>query len=326
MRASELPVMHESTEEVAGRTRIRVNGVSVAVTSAEVVDRLVIVQGGWLRIASVFDEDLVEGDHVTSPETFKTGLINSGLNADLFTFRQKIPDTLPLYPNYKQEFDSFAVIPITTYPEWLKLAKSDVRSAINKSVKRGVITKQIECDDNFIAGVMRIYNETPIRQGRPFWHFNKDFDTVKEMTKTYIERSIFVGAYLGEQLVGFIKMVIVGNICCTLHVISMMRYSDKKPTNALIAKAVEICANKGLSHLVYGNFIYKDPKSSLTEFKQRNGFREMLIPRYYIPLTQKGRVALKTGLHHGVSARLPLGVWRALSKGRAMIWKVKAGV
>ena len=318
--------MSESTEDVVGRTQIRVNGASVAVTSAEVDDRLVIVQGDWLRIASVFDEDLVEGDIVSNPARFMNGLITCGIEADLFTFRQKIPDTLPHYPDYRHEFDSFAVIPITTYPDWLQLAKSDVRSAINKSVKRGLITKEVECDDRFIAGVVQIYNETPIRQGRPFWHFNKDFEAVKEMTRTYLERSIFVGAYLGEQLVGFIKMVTVANICCTLHVISMMKSSDKKPTNALIAKAVEICASRGLSHLVYGNFIYKDPKSSLTEFKQRNGFREMLIPRYYIPLTHKGRIALKTGLHHGVSARLPIGVWRALSKGRAILWKAKAGV
>lgn len=311
-------------QNVIGRTEIRIKGAPVTVRSAEVHGRLVIVEGKWLRVASIYDEDLVEGNAIENPQSFVKGLMTSDLKADLFTFRQKIPDTVPLYNELGPEYDSFAVIPITTYSEWLQnLAKSDVRSAINKSIKRGLVTRQAECDDQFIRGVVNIYNESPIRQGRPFWHYGKDFETVKQMTRTYIERSIFVASYLDDQLVGFIKMVKVGNVCCTLHVISMMKYSDKKPTNALIGKAVEICASHGFSHLVYGNFVYKDPSSSLTEFKKRNGFREMLIPRYYLPLTYRGRLALRTKLHHGVSARLPLGVWRALSNARAIAWKVR---
>ena len=34
-------------------------------------------------------------------------------------------------------------------------------------------------DDEFITGMTRIFNETPVRQGRRFWHYGKDFDTVR---------------------------------------------------------------------------------------------------------------------------------------------------
>ena len=59
--------------------------------------------------------------------------------------------------------------------------------------------------------------------------------------------------------------------------------------NALIAKAAEVCEQKGISHLIYGQFIYGNKRrSSLVEFKRRNGFEQVNFPRYYIPLTLKG--------------------------------------
>ena len=44
--------------------------------------------------------------------------------------------------------------------------------------------------------------------------------------------------------------------------------------------------------MTYCNYVYNDPDSSLTEFKRRNGFEQVLVPRYYIPLTLKGEIAL----------------------------------
>ena len=44
-------------------------------------------------------------------------------------------------------------------------------------------------------------------------------------------------------------MVYVGNIAKTMNVIGKEKYFRKRPTNALIAKAVEICAQKGIAYL-----------------------------------------------------------------------------
>src|SRR5205085_11431138 len=83
-------------------------------------------------------------------------------------------------------------------------------------------------------------------------------------------------------------------------------HSDKRPTNALIAKAVEICAGKGLSYLTYCRYLDGgNEQSPLTEFKRRNGFEQLLYPRYFIPLNLKGKLALRLGLHHGLRNRLP---------------------
>lgn len=306
-----------------GRTETRVKGKAVWVPSTEVQGRNVTVSGGWLRLAAVQDEDWIEGETTSDPASFVSQVKETGLDADIFTFAQRFPDTAPRFA-YHLEHDSLAAVPITTYQEWLgKQAKYDVRSAVKKAVKLGVVTKQVDFDDDLVRGIVAIYNESPFRQGKPFWHYNKDFETIKQMSSTYLERATFIGAYYQGELVGFIKMVKVGNVAFTFHVISMIKHFDKKPTNALLAKAVEICAANGMSHLVYGNFIYRDPKSSLTEFKRRSGFQEASVPRYYIPLTRKGKAALALNLHRGIDGLLPQGVWRMLLNARALLLKLR---
>ena len=140
---------------------------------------------------------------------------------------------------------------------------------------------------------------------------------------TYLERSEFIGAYYENELIGFIKMVYVDRIAKTLHVISRTKHASKKPTNALIAKAVDICEQKKITHLVYGNYRYGDMNSSLTEFKRRNGFEEICVPRYYIPLTTKGRLCLELGLHHGIKPVLPRSILRALRSARSKFYKLQ---
>jgi hypothetical protein len=156
---------------------------------------------------------------------------------------------------------------------------------------------------------MEIYNETPFRQGRKFWHYGKDFATVKAENGTYAERSEFIGAYVGTELIGFLKMVYVGKVANIMQILSKVSHQDKKPMNALIAKAVEICGEKGMSHLLYRKYFYhKNRPDALTEFKRRNGFEQVLVPRYFVALTAKGRLALKLKLHHGLKEKIPEGV------------------
>jgi hypothetical protein len=86
----------------------------------------------------------------------------------------------------------------------------------------------------------------------------------------------------------------------------MIKHRDKAPTNGLVAKAVEICSTKQIPYLVYDKFVYgRKGADKLTEFKEGCGFEKVDIPRYYIPLSLKGRFALKHGLHHGLFGALP---------------------
>ena len=308
-----------SQEEIMNRDHasVETRGKTINVPSAQINGGIVIVTGRLIKIAAIKDEYLLEDNPIGDPESFVSRLRESRLRADIFTFTQRLPDTAPKY-KYHLEWDSAAVTPITNFSDWWeRRAEYDVRKAVKRAKRLGVVVKSSEFDDAFVEGICRIYNESPVRQGKVFWHYRKDFNTVKRENSTYLERSVFIGAYYKDELIGFIRMVYVGTIATTLQVISQKGHFDKKPMSALIAKAVEICESKGVSHLVYGSYRNDDPNSSLTEFKRRNGFEEVLLPRYYIPLTLKGRIVLALRLHHGPAARIPKPLLNQLRKMRS---------
>lgn len=305
---------------VGDSIEIQVKGKAVRVPCACINGRTVITAGRAIKIASIMDEQLLDGETVGDPEIFIAQLRQTSLKADIFTFVQKLPDVVPKH-KYHLEWDNAAVIPITSYSNWLESrVEYDVRKAIKRAKRLGVVVEVATFDDAFVEGIRGIYNESPVRQGKAFWHYQKNFATVKRENSTYLDRSGFIGAYCNGELIGFIRMVYVDTIATTLQVITQKKHFDKKPMNALIAKAVEVCEQKGLSHFVYGSYIYTDANSSLTEFKRRNGFEEALIPRYYIPLTWKGGVALKLNLHRQLAGWIPQPV-SALLRSMRNRWR-----
>lgn len=308
------------------QTEIRVKGKPVRVPSAEIQGRTVITSGNWLRIAAAQDEDLIEDDTVADPKSFVSHLKQTGLNADIFTFSQRLPEITPKHKCHL-EWDNLAVIPITTFSDWWdNRVESSVRRAVRKAAKLGLVVKRAEFDDEFVRGIVSINDETPVRQGKAFWHFQKSFEAVKQENSTYSERNVFFGAYYENELVGYIRLTYVGRVASIIQVLGKMKHFDKRPVNALIAKVVEFCEQDGASHLMYCNYVYNDPNSSLTEFKRRSGFEQVLVPRYYIPLTFKGKMALRLGLHRGLAQRLPKPVISQLLKIRSLWYgrKLKA--
>ena len=62
----------------------------------------------------------------------------------------------------------------------------------------------------------------------------------------------------------------------------------------------------GIPYLVYSNFSYgKKQRDGLSDFKERNGFQRIDLPRYYVPLTRTGRAAFRLGLHRGFVDHFP---------------------
>ncbi len=301
---------------------IRVKGKTKAVPSIQVGDRTIIVMGKWIKVASIFEESLIEEEIVADPEIFITELRKGQPKADIFTFAQKLPDVEPKY-RYHTEWDNAAAIPITSYEDWFrKRIGNDVRQNVRKSGKRGLVLNNVSFDDEFVRGIVDIYNETPIRQGRPFWHYGQDFDTVKKRTSHCVERSYFIGAYYRDELVGFIKLLRTGTVADIVLIVCKERHRDKKPTNALIAKAVELCVRERIDFLTYAQFFYqKKSFSSLAEFKRRNGFEPIRFPRYYVPLTQKGRLGIMLNLHHGIKGVVPESVLDILRNIRARFYR-----
>jgi hypothetical protein len=300
-----------------GGSELEIKGRRVVVPSTEIDERNVVTTGKWLKVAAVRHEELVEGPVLANPESFILKLKRSGLKADILTFAQKLPETTPMYTYFK-EWENVAAIPVTTYDRWLKeSAEYSIRKAINKAKKLGVVAKVVEFSDEFVKATCPIYNETSVRQGKTFWHYGKAFETIKSSLETYVDRSTFIGAYLQDELIGFMKITWVETTGTITQILSMKQHFDKRPNNALLAKAVEICAAEGKSHFIYGSYVYYDPNSSLTEFKRRNGFEPVALPRYFIPLTPKGKLSLALGLHRGIAANTPKPVMRQFLKIRS---------
>jgi hypothetical protein len=258
----------------------------------------ITVSGKFVKIARLEEEWY---EDIDDPMSLISKLKNSNVKADIFTFWQRLPDIEPKF-NYYMEWDPIAALPIKSYDYWhKKQINNNAKRAVKKAEKIGVIVKESSYEDEFIRGMTEIFNETPIRQGRPFWHYGKDFDTVKQEFSKNLFREDLIGAYYNDELIGFIMLAYAGKYALTGQIISKIKHRNKYPNNALIAKAVEICLKKKISYLVY----LKWNRGSLTEFKRRNGFQKFDLPRYYAPITLKGTIALKLKLHHGFIAKLP---------------------
>jgi hypothetical protein len=113
-------------------------------------------------------------------------------------------------------------------------------------------------------------------------------------------------------MIGVIMLGNAGTFGVTGQIISSLKHRDKATNNALVAKAVEVCEKLGLTHLVY--LFWSD--DSLSEFKRRCGFERTRVPRYFVPLTMKGRMGLRAGLHRGWMSMVPPRVKAPLKRLR----------
>lgn len=283
--------------------------------------RRVVASRGWLKVARIFDEPWLDLPPLENPEAFVQVLRDLGSDADVFTFSQSLPHTEPRFVTFHQEWDNIAVAPSHDFKAWWESLPQESRKNVRRSQKRGVTVRRVVFDDELARGIKAIYDETPFRQGRRFWHYGKDFATVKRENSSYLERSDFVGAFLDGQLIGFIKMVRVGPSARIMQILSMNRHFDKNVTNALITAAMEVCAEQKVPHFIYGQYIYGNKhSSSVTEFKRRNSFKQVLLPRYYIPMTLKGRAALAAGAHRGLAELLPEPMINFMLDSRSFVY------
>ena len=240
-------------------------------------------------------------EFVDDPEPWIEKLRTGPFPADLVTFIQRIPERNRRH-HYYCEPDKTAVLHITDYQRWWKEQINDkTRNMVRKAEKKGVLLRTVQLDDQFLCGVKAIYDESPLRQGRPFKHFDKDIQTLRREHETFLDRSEFIGAYANERLIGFVKLVFQQGWASMMQIIASLSEREKAPTNALIAKAVERCSERGVPMLQYGSW----SRGGLGQFKLHHGFTCVEVPRYFVPLTAMGQIALRFGLHRKLSDKLP---------------------
>jgi len=290
----------------------------------KVCGREVVTRGGLVKIASLDGEKyLVLDEPIPAIETLRSG----GARADLFTFLQRLPESAPKF-DYPFEMDNLAAMPITTYEDWWnKQIRSLARNRARQAEKRGVTLRQIPFDDETVRGIWEIYNECPVRQGKAFPHYGKSIETVRKISATFLDTSIFIGAFFEGKMIGFVKLVAdqTWTQANLMHILSLVSHKEKAPTNALLAQSVRACADKGIKYLVYQNFVYGNKQGDgLSNFKEINGFQRFDVPRYYVPLTRWGSFALSAKLHLPLADRLPKTVAAKLRQLRTAWYRTKS--
>jgi hypothetical protein len=298
-----------------------------------------LTQGRWLKQTRLANEGY---EFVRDVPGFASALQASGRASDWFTVTHSIGAALATPTAGRAEavdpsashahiadppkrgtvasWDEQAVLPLQSYEHWwTKQINDKTRNMVRKGGKKGVELRPFALDDAAVSGIQAIYNEHPLRQGKPFKHYGKTLDVLHAEHATFADRSTFVGAYLGDQMIGFIKLVRhpawmhQPGWASLMQIVSLVAHRDKAPTNALIAKAVELCTADGLPALQYGQW----SRRSMGDFKLHHGFKPVPVPRLHVPLTLKGRAALALGWHKPLAARLPehqvdrLVAWRS---------------
>jgi hypothetical protein len=241
---------------------------------------------------------------VVPTEKFIDNLRKRG--ADIFTLiERKWCSTIPNPQKYwLKASDNIALLEITSYDYWWNKIGKKTRNMVRKAEKSGIQTKMTEPNEKLAEGIWKIYNETPIRQERAFPHYGTPLNAVKEGVLSS-QNCTFIGAYFQDELAGFIQLVHGDNITLISQILSLQKHWDKAVNNALIAKGVEVCADKRIRWLMYGRM---GNHPTLDAFKQNNGFGQFSLTRYYIPLTRKGKIAAKLGLHREVKDVLPTSI------------------
>ncbi len=257
------------------------------------------------RIFAKMGHDIQEYErNIVPTELFLEKLAERDI--DIFTFLERTwccPIPNPPSTWIKTE-DNVGVLEIKDYDTWWSDVGKKTRNMVRRAEKSGVNVSIVEPDEKFVEGVCKIYNETPIRQGRAFSHYGMSVSSVAWNIHLFAN-STFIGAYFEDELVGFIQLVYGDNVAIVSQILSMQKHWDKSLNNALLAKAVEVCATGKVRWLMYGR-IGNHP--SLDRFKENNGFVKFPVTRFYIPLTGKGKTAIRLGLHKDFKDALPESV------------------
>jgi hypothetical protein len=273
------------------------------------------IHRGIIRILRLRDE---VSDSPASPEAMVEEIRQEKILVDLFTFLQRPPNTSPKF-SYYMEWDNLAIVEVSSYENWYKkqIPKS-TRVMIRKAAVKGLVVRVESFSDELAIGLVGLFNETPIRRGKRYPYYGWDCGMVKRAWATQLDQSLWVVAYYREVLVGFIKLIVSDGIARASGTIAKEAHRDKAPMNALLAECVRLCGSMGIPLLMYGKFTYGGVgETSLTDFKRHNGFRKLDVPRYYVPLSVRGRIGLRLGLHRSLIDVIPGPVLRALLQLRA---------
>ncbi|GFO67359.1 hypothetical protein GMLC_09380 [Geomonas limicola] len=255
------------------------------------------VTGHFPRIARLEFPEWVEDPYPVLEEFRLQGIV-----ADLFSFLQKgVTDTAPRF-DFPYEPEALALLQLTSYRDWWEnRIKTQERNRIRKAQKCEVELRLVPFDRTLMGQIKELYDEHPLRQGQPLSYHGQSLDTLWQEHARFLERSDFIGAFHREELIGFAKVVHDQGVSHIVKLIARLGHKDKAPSNALLAKVVELCSERQVPYLTYSTW----GRRGLGEFKRNHAFVPVTLPRYYVPLNLKGKLAVRLRMHKHLTELLP---------------------
>jgi hypothetical protein len=171
------------------------------------IDSLSVKKKALFNIA----HDTYEYENNIDPRPFIIKLVDR--RVDIYTFLDRrwcCPISNP-QADWVAEDDNIALLTINSYDEWWRMIGKKTRNMVRKAEKEGVQIAVVEPSDKLAEGIYEIYNETPIRQGRAFTHYGESPEVIRRHMYD-AKNNTFIGAYIGEKLVGFIQILYGDNI------------------------------------------------------------------------------------------------------------------
>ncbi len=280
------------------KDNIRMAGEPVSIDGAIINGQPFVIEGGLVKTIELkypWQEDL------TDPENVISQLRAANKRVDILKFWQRIPDIEAKYPYY-HEWHHPAAIPISTHEKWFKSQlNKNARNKVRRSAKKGLIVHQEQLTDELVHKIMGIYNDSPLRRGKRFWHYGKDFETVKCELLDDSTETTYVTAYVEEELIGFVKVLFYDRYARTTLILDKQSRRDIGCMNSMISKIVEICEDRKIPHFVYSFW----RRGNHGQFQRSCGFEKHSVPYYYVPLSIRGKVTLMLNLHHGIRGWIP---------------------
>lgn len=243
------------------------------------------------------------------------------LPGDLFTFWQLYPNTTPHY-SYWHEWDRIAIIDTHSHNEWFISLPKKTRNMIRKSQKLGVTVAEVTPSMSFCLAIEKINNETPTRQGRPYRHYHEPLKDVMAGYMNTRSTDFFLAAYYQNAIVAVAQVCNGYSFAFLSAFIGLQQHFDKAVMNALMSDVVKACERHGIKYLAYERI----SDDSLGRFKQNNGFVDKQVPRYYIPLTFRGKLLLTLHLHRGLRSLIPDRMKPTLRRAKRRFTALKLGI
>ena len=133
-------------------------------------------------------------------------LRKSPTRVDIFTFMQRLPDTAPKYA-YPMEWDNLAVLGISTFEDWWT-NNLDSRHGIRRNKPRRKESSSARFPLTRLSRKESWKSTTKARsaKGDDSRITAKASIEIRQMSGTFLDTSIFIGAFLDEKLIGFIKL------------------------------------------------------------------------------------------------------------------------